>query len=204
MPPGAIRGHCWQSLCAVGTAVWGSFLGRPVGSEACIVDSAQRQDLGQDRKPALCSISLYKWNPAEFRIIINNTVLKAVSEFCLLGRPIVWINEKKKTNIEVKKNCTPLRGNCQNGTPRSKFCLAGPSSYIHCHSGLEDRYQALLPRFYLNKRECQARSNRPKHTLSTSKTTINGENSWETGIPPHYLRSVMPTMLAFVTYQDLC
>lgn len=154
-----------------------------------------------------CSISLHEWNPTEFQIIISNSDLKVVSEFCLLGRPIVWVSKKKKNRN--KKRTARLLGEIVKMGPRDLSPVSRLSGDIHSCDVPKDGHQSRLLRLYLNTREVGARSNRlwNIHHLPVKKQPMkqpqDGKNSLRTGISTT-LPAVCSTMLAFTTYQDLC
>lgn len=90
------------------------------------------------------SISLHKWDSTEFQIIISSTDLKAVSEFCLLGRLIVWVSKK----TEIKKELHASRGKLSKRDPEIQVLLTGLSSCVH-HCSLLEGASKPLPKALL-------------------------------------------------------
>lgn len=163
------------------------------GTRACFADSAQRQGPGWGRvRSTSCSISLHEWNPTEFQIIISNTNLKAVSEFCLLGRPTVWVSKKRN-----KKRTAHLSGEIVKKGPGD---LSSVSRAVQQCTWLQGPWRQaskpppkallkLVREYGLEAMDCEIYVvHKWDDDQWTSHRTVKAPQ--RQGFPPHYLRCV--------------
>lgn len=133
---------CW-SHAAASVCRWhvssGSFPTRSGGDQGLLCRLSTEAGTGMRQGDQHHVASACTSETPQFQIIISNTDLKAVSEFCLLGRLIVWVSKK----TEIKKELHASRGKLSKRDPEIQVLLTGLSSCVHQCSLLEGALKPL-------------------------------------------------------------